>query len=115
MHPLELAHKYIAAFFGETPLESMAALLADKLIFEGPFYTFNTARDYLVSLQDDPPKDVSYTILNAYEDESSACLIYKFRKPGIEVLMAQYFEVADSKITKIRLIFDTKKFKLPIN
>ena len=111
MRPLELAHKYMAAFFGEAPLKSMAVLLADKLDFKGPFYTFKTAHDYLASLQEDPPKDVSYTVLNEYEDESSACMIYKFKKLGIEVLMAQYFEVADSKITKIRLIFDTNKFK----
>jgi hypothetical protein len=111
MRPLELAHKYMAAFFGEAPLEAMTGLLADKLHFEGPFYTFETAHDYIASLQENPPKDVSYTILNEYEDDGSACLIYEFRKPCIEVLMAQYFKATDDKITKIRLIFDTNKFK----
>ena len=110
MRPLDLAHKYMAAFYGEEPLESMATLLADNLHFEGPYYKFETANDYLASLQQDPPKNVGYTIINEYENKNSACLIYLFKKPGIEAVMAQYFEVAENKISKIGLIFDTNAF-----
>lgn len=110
MTPLELALKYMAAFFGEAPLTSMEALLADDLIFRGPFFEFESAKAYLASLKKDPPIDVKYRILDEYEKKDSACLIYQFSKPGVQTSMAQTFEVSDGKITKITLIFDTKAF-----
>lgn len=110
MRPVELAEKYMACFFGDAPLEFMEALLADDLIFRGPFYEFTSARDYLESLKANPPNDAKYKLENFYENDNSVCFIYLFTKSGIETLMAQTFEVDDGKISKINLIFDTKAF-----
>ena len=108
--PLELAQGYMKSFFGQAPLETMATLLADDLVFEGPFDKFFTAKDYIDALQKDPPADVRYVLQRAYEDENSACLIYMFSKPGIETRMVQTFEIADEKICRITLVFDKKAF-----
>ena len=110
MTPLELTLKYMASFYGDAPLELMESLLAEDLVFKGPFFEFNSAEAYIESLKKDPPRDVKYKILQTYEKENSVCLIYQFSKPGVETLMAQTFEVKDNKITKIDLIFDTKAF-----
>ena len=110
MRPLELAHKYMAAFYGESPLESLRTLLADNLIFTGPFNTFNSAQSYMDSLTSDPPCNFAYQLLARYENVNSACLIYRFIKPGINEPMAQIFETEKDKIQKITLIFDTKAF-----
>ncbi|KPK55898.1 MAG: hypothetical protein AMS22_02900 [Thiotrichales bacterium SG8_50] len=110
MSPLELAHRYIKSFVGELPLESMAPVLADDLRFVGPWFEFDSAQAYLESLRADPPQAARYEILNAFEDGNSACLIYRFSKPGVQALVAQTFEVRDGKIGRIRLIFDTKAF-----
>ncbi len=110
MSPLEIAHKYMDCFYGKEPLEEMRALLAQDLHFEGPLYRFVTGGDYYQSLQDNPPENVNYEILNEYESENSACLVYLFRKPGVETLMAQTLEVENNKICQIRLIFDTSMF-----
>ncbi len=74
--PVDLANIYMKSFFGQIPLDQMASILADDLIFEGPFHKSSNAKDYLDSLQRDPPSDVHYVIEKTYEDENSACLIY---------------------------------------
>lgn len=108
--PLELAEKYMESFFGRAPLEMMADLFSDDLVFEGPFQRFFSARQYMDSLLDDPPKDVHYILEKSYEDENSACMIYRFSKPGVETRMAQIFEIADQKICRMTLVFDSRAF-----
>ena len=110
MRPIELALKYMASFYGETPLASMIPLLADDLIFKGPFFEFDSAKDYLASLQADPPQEAKYQILDIYEKKNSVCLIYHFSKPGVETTMVQIFEIKKGKIARIKLIFDTAAF-----
>lgn len=101
----------MACFFGDAPLASMQELLADDLVFQGPFYEFTSAKDYLESLRADPPIGAEYKLVNVYENDHSVCFIYLFLKPGVETLMAQTFEVEKGKICKINLIFDAQAFK----
>ncbi len=88
----------------------MSTLFADDLVFEGPFYKSSTAIEYIDRLREDPPTDVHYVMEKIYEDENSVCLIYLFSKPGVQTRMAQTFEMADGKICKIKLVFDTNAF-----
>lgn len=111
MEPLELAHRYMECFYGDQPLELMESILADDLDFKGPLNEFNSAKDYLESLTANPPQGMDFRIINEYENEDSVCLIYLFSKLGVETYMAQYFEIKDGKISKIRLIFDTNQLK----
>ncbi len=112
MEPLDLAIKYMEIFYDSGDFEELKQYLSDDLIFEGPFYSYNNANDYIAAMQADPPKKFEYELLSQYEDETSACLIYKFSKPGISTIMAQTFEVnAKNKISRILLVFDTTLFK----
>lgn len=108
--PIDLAKGYMNSFFGQAPIDEMESLLADDLIFDGPFHKSATAKEYLNILRENPPKDVHYNLENVYEDENSVCLIYLFSKPGVETRMAQTFEITDGKICKIKLVFDTNAF-----
>ena len=108
--PLELAESYMKSFFGQAPLERMHKLFADDLVFEGPFQKSLSAKEYKDALRKNPPKDVHYILEKTYEDENSVCLIYMFSKPGVETRMVQTFEIADGKIQKIKLVFDTNAF-----
>ena len=108
--PLELAESYMKSFFGQAPLEMMNTLFADDLVFEGPFQKSSSAKEYMDTLREDPPKNVHYTLEKTYGDENSACLIYMFSKPGVETRMVQTFEIANDKICRINLVFDTKAF-----
>ena len=110
MTPLKLALKYMAAFFGEAPLISMKDILAQDLVFTGPFFSFDSADEYMESLLADPITDAGYKLIHTYEDSTSACLVYEFTKPGIKTTMSQLFEIEDEKIKRIELVFDSKAF-----
>ena len=106
----DIAKKYMEIFYSGKNIEELNPLLAPNLKFEGPFYKFNSAEEYLNSLKKDPPKAMRYEIIQSFEKGSSVCLIYQFSKPGVSVTMAQLFEMGNDKITKILLIFDTSAF-----
>ncbi len=84
--------------------------MTDNFNFNGPFYQFDSAEAYITSLQADPPKGFKYEIIRSFENESSACLIYQFTKPGVCTPMVQLFEVKERKISKVLLVFDTQTF-----
>lgn len=57
---LTITSKYMDIFFSGRDLERLYKILADDLKFSGPFYQFNSARDYIESLQSDPPVNCKY-------------------------------------------------------
>ena len=105
MKPLQLALKYMEVFFGEQDMEGLRPLFAKDLKFRGPFYSANTAEEYIGTLKSDPPRGLDYRILGLKEKKSSARLLYLFSRPGIRIPMDQTFEVKDGKIIKILLNF----------
>ncbi|MDH3974601.1 MAG: nuclear transport factor 2 family protein [Deltaproteobacteria bacterium] len=110
MKPLELAYQYMDYFYGEGPIDAMKDLLTEPFTFKGPFYEFDGAEAYIASLKADPPKDMDYDIMQAYENETSACLVYQFSKEGVSTAMSQTFEVTNGKISRILLVFDSGAF-----
>jgi len=110
MSPLNLALNYMKIVYTSEDYDQLNNVLNQECLFSGPLYTFSSAQSYINSLKKDPPVDFKYEIINSYQDENSACLIYNFRKPGIETTMAQVFEVSQNKITSIQLIFDVTPF-----
>ncbi|KAA3613991.1 MAG: nuclear transport factor 2 family protein [Calditrichaeota bacterium] len=108
--PLELAQKYMDIVFTSTDFDQLREILAPKMVFQGPLYNFVTAEDYIESLFKNPPEKFNYSMIKSYMDATSACLIYRFAKPGISTVMVQYFEVENGKISRIMLTFDTANF-----
>ena len=99
------------AFFGEESLDTLNELFSSDLEFEGPLYKFDKATDYIDSLKSDPVKNASYKLLAEYQDKDSACIVYEFTKLNVSTTMVQWFQVKNEKITKIRLVFDSRAFK----
>lgn len=110
MSPLALAYRFMEIFYESADPEQLSAILHEDLEFTGPFYRLDSARAYIDSLLVDPPREMSYRIIHAYQDAASACLIYQMEKPGISTPMAQQFTVKNGKIHQIRLIFDSGVF-----
>lgn len=106
MTPLELALVYMDCLFETGDFDHLRTYLDDNLRFEGPLYRYESADDYINALKRDPPDNFSYKILKTWSDQSSACLVYQFTKPGISTTMAQVFETSGDKIKSIQLIFD---------
>ena len=97
-------------FFSGGDVDASTPLFAPDLTFSGPFYEYDSAAAYIDALRADPMENAHYEIIRAYEDASSACLVYRFTKPGISTPTAQFFEVSNGKISKILLVFDTGAF-----
>jgi len=97
-------------FYSGKELDRLGEILHDSLQFRGPLYQFDSARQYIASLIDDPPTDCSYRILHTFEKDDTVNLIYDFSKPGITTTMSQLFKVVDNKIVHIELIFDSAVF-----
>ena len=110
MRPLELALQYMDIVFRGKNMDALRPLFASDFTFKGPLYEFDTAEGYIQSLASDPLEGFDYQIIRAFEEESSACLVYQFSKPGVSVPMAQLFEIREDKISKILLVFDTGAF-----
>ena len=116
MKSIDLAMKYMEIIYETGGIQKLRKFLADDFLFEGPLNTYHNADDYISDMQLNLPKKFAYKILNQYSDESSACLIYKFSKPGITTMIAQTFEInSQNKINKILLVFDTRPFNLSQN
>ena len=110
MSPLELALEYMRIFFSGAGYERLEALFADDLVFEGPFFTFDSARAYIASLTESPCIDCRYTLVEAFEKGESVNLIYRFHKGDVSTLMSQLFTICDGRIARILLIFDSMVF-----
>ena len=111
MKALDLAQKFMDIVFTTGEFDKLRNILADDLQFRGPLYNFDTAEDYINAMKAAPPEDFEYEMVKSFGKRSSACLIYKFTKPGVETVMTQVFEVENQKIQKIILIFDTAVFR----
>ncbi len=110
MKPLDVALQYMGIFFSGQDLDRLYNILTDDVKFSGPFYQFESAQDYIESLQSDPPVECQYTLVQVFENGPFVNVIYQFSKPYVCAHMSQLFEVHNDKITKVLLIFDTGKF-----
>ena len=76
--------------------------------FKGPFHSFNSAQDYLESLERDPPEKCGYEIFSVTENEDSFALFYKLSKGALVIPIAQLFRIEGQQIQETVLIFDTR-------
>ena len=97
-------------FYSGRDAGELHSVLADDLVFEGPFLRCESADAYIESLRGDSREGLSYEVLHEFESGASACLVYRFSKPGVEAVMAQVFETRGGKIARITLVFDTGDF-----
>lgn len=110
MSPLALARQYMAIVYEGGDLTALLGICAPDLRFAGPFAQYDSAQAYVADLRADPPDGFGWSPLHAWEDRTSACLVYQFSKKDISTPMAQIFETNGHQITAIRLIFDTQAF-----
>lgn len=110
MTPLDLAQQYMDIVFSGGDLGRLSTILSDDCRFSGPLYQFDSAQAYIDSLKAHPPEDFEYKIIQAFERDAAACIVYQFSKPGITTPMAQLFGTRNGKINNILLVFDTAAF-----
>ncbi|MFQ5508804.1 MAG: nuclear transport factor 2 family protein [Leptospirillia bacterium] len=110
MSPLKLARRYMELVFAGDDMNALRDLITDDFIFRGPLYRYDSADEYIDAMRSNPLEGAGYTILQGFENDTAACLVYQFTKPGISTPMAQWFEVRGGRIQSVRLIFDSAPF-----
>ena len=111
MTALNLAEQYLQCVYETGNWDQLREILADDLVFKGPWYDFMNADDYVNSLRVDPPIGFTCALIESYSNDNSACLIYHFSKPGVSTIMAQLFHTVNNRIKSINLVFDTAAFR----
>ena len=103
----EIVNKYLKCFCcGD--LDGLGAILDPELRFSGPLHYFDSASQYLESLQNDPPEACTYKILSITESVDSIAVFYEYQKIESTVLVAQLFKIRSHKIYEILLTFDVR-------
>ena len=113
MSPLDLAYEYMRIFHSGAGYDALHSIFAEDMTFDGPLYSFNSAANYINSLMESPCVGCRYSMVEAFERENRAVLIYEFSKGDLSTLMTQIFDVLDGEISKIRLVFDSRVFAAP--
>ncbi|CAM2064960.1 Nuclear transport factor 2 family protein [Sulfidibacter corallicola] len=108
--PLSLARQFLEILFSGRDLDRLYSLLAPSFQFEGPFLLADGAEAYVETLKADPPEDWRCQILESFVSQGSACLVYRFSKPGVSTVMMQTFRCGSDGIEHTRLVFDTAAF-----
>ncbi len=92
--------------FCSADVDGLKPLLAEDLLFSGPFYSFTSREEYLISLQRDPPERCSHRLLSVMEGEDSVSIYYRYEKSDRVLTIAQLFQFRSGKISEILLVFD---------
>jgi len=108
--PLDLAMKWMEIFFRNENFGELESILTPDCTFSGPFARYESAKTYINTLKDDPPGDCNFEILETVESQNDVALFYRFKKSGVNAVIAQYFKIDDGLISEIRLVFDSADF-----
>ena len=91
-------------------VSGLASLLAEDLVFRGPFHQFSSRDAYLDSLKKDRPEKCDYRVLSVTESGDSVSIYYDYEKRERTITIAQLFKFRNRKISEILLVFDTGRF-----
>jgi len=94
-------------------VQAARAYLADDLDFQGSIDAFRRADDFIVALTMFQKMLRGVTLLQSLVSASSAALLYDCdtMSPAGVIRTAEFFTVANNKITSIRLIFDATELR----
>ena len=109
MNKQEMALEYIKCFC-TGDIGGIEPLLAADLKFRGPFYSSDSAEEYIASLRNDPPERCGYKVLSMTESDDSLAVFYDYEKPQGVIQIAQLFKFENQHITEMLLVFDGKGF-----
>ena len=95
--------------FCESDVQGLAPLLAEKLEFHGPFLQCDSRDEYLSHLSVDQLAQCEFKIHDIIEEGREVCVLYEYLKRDSSILIAQFFTIENGLISRLRLVFDTKR------
>jgi ketosteroid isomerase-like protein len=94
-------------------MQAARALLADDLDFQGSIERFQRADDFVGALTMFQKMTRRVNIIHAFYSANEAALLYDCdtMSPAGVIRTAEFFTVADGKITSIKLVFDATELR----
>ena len=112
MEPKQVVTNYHDAWTkGE--VKAARVYLADDLDFQGSIDAFHRADDFVVALSMFQKMLRGVHLIQSFFSDSGAALLYDCDtlSPAGVIRTAEFFTVADGKITSIRLVFDATELR----
>jgi hypothetical protein len=94
-------------------MKSARGYLADDLDFQGSIDRFNRADDFIAALTGFQNMLRGVTLIQSFFSQTGAALLYDCdtMSPAGVIRTAEFFTVAEGKITAIRLVFDATELR----
>lgn len=114
MSAREIVDAYRAAWENKD-FETARQQLADNLDFAGPIDTFDNADDYITAIKGLSQITKGTSTKRVFEDGADVCVIYDLQTatPAGDAPVAEWYQVADGRISMIRVFFDARPFSPP--
>jgi hypothetical protein len=112
MDTKEIVTKYHQAWT-TGDIKSARGYLADDLDFQGSIDKFNRADDFIAALSGFQKMLRGVPLIQSFFSQTGAALLYDCdtMSPAGIIRTAEFFTVADGKITEIRLVFDATELR----
>jgi limonene-1,2-epoxide hydrolase len=96
----------------EGRLPEARARLADDLVFQGPFDSFDDPESYLTALRRLQPIIKGVRIEKVFQDGEDVCVLYTMETNTVigSALICEWFKVLGDRICSIRAVFDARPF-----
>jgi ketosteroid isomerase-like protein len=114
--PVDVVNRFYKAT-GEREPASLAGLVSDDVMFEGPVMRARGAREYLAMNEQLLGFHRGTKMLRQFENGSSVCSIYELTMATpaggeLTLTMADWIEIAGGKIRSQRIFFDPREFAM---
>jgi hypothetical protein len=108
--PVDIAIAFTEAWTSHD-MTTAATYVADEVVFEGPMTRAVGASDYLNGLAEFARVVTGLTTLTALGDDQRAMVMYEITGPFGRLRAGEEFEIADGKIVRDTLVFDTYEIR----
>jgi limonene-1,2-epoxide hydrolase len=107
----ETVESYQAAI-GSGDFSAARKLLQDDMTFQGPIDTFHQADDYLESIKRLASIIQRIDLKRVFAEGNDVCVLYEMvtNTPAGTAFIAEWYQVKDSKIANLRVVFDARPF-----
>ena len=112
--PADVVERFTSAWTSKD-FQTARALLSDGLDFKGPIDTFDNADAYMAAIQRLAEIVNGIETRKLFVDGQDVCVIYDMitATPAGTVPIAEWHQVRDGKIARIRVYFDSRPFAPP--
>jgi ketosteroid isomerase-like protein len=109
--PIEVAQSFKAAL-GKGDVAAARKLMHDDMTFQGPLEAFSAPEPYLAALGKLASIVERIEVKKLFADGDDVCMLYDMvtRTPAGTAFIAEWLQVRDGRIAKIRTVFDARPF-----